>query len=563
MLRSPGVAGLALLCGSLIVLGCKSIPPSANPKVLKPTFDAGFVLTNAAEQSGIRFTHTHGSRFPLTIVETMGGGSAFFDFDADGFLDVLLVNSGDDFQKPKQQPASKLFRNRGDGTFEDVTAASGIVIEGYAMGCCVGDYDNDGRDDLFVTGFGQNWLFRNETVGAIPKFRDVTREVGIPARAGAWGTGCAFVDVNRDGLLDLYVANYIVYDPKIPYCKSATVLHGCTPNQYKTQRNELYINTGKNRFVDKTEALGAANPEGAGLGVLTLDYDADGWTDLFVANDGTPNALLHNQKGKFKDIGQTAGVAFGEDGTMRAGMGVGTADYNGDGKPDLVITNFQHEPNSLYENKGGSIFEDVSFRAGTGAPCMPFLGFGIAFVDLNGDGRPDLYFGNGHVYDNVDKFDDTAKFEQRDQAFINMGDRFSEVMPETGAITSTTSVSRSVSAGDFDNDGTYDLLINSLGRPARLLKNRHTKPNKWIGLKLVGTKCNRTAIGTRVVCSGGKVVQTQEVRSGGSYLGQSDLRLLFYLGENQEAHTLTIYWYGGKTVTLPITKFNAYITIKE
>jgi enediyne biosynthesis protein E4 len=557
---------LALLL--LLLSGCRPGTPTqtqtvaVTPATAQPAL---FQLTEVAQSRGVQFQHTHGGRKPLTIVETMGSGCAFFDYDNDGWQDIFFVNAGQDFLLPRQTPGSKLFHNEGNGNYREVTAESGIVIDGYAMGVCVGDYDNDGKDDLFVSGYGQNWLFHNEGNG---KFKDVTQSAGIPKRKGAWGTGSAFLDVNRDGKLDLYVANYILYDPKIPLCRTNNTMHGCTPNQYKTQRNELYMNLGGGKFADKAIELGADDPNGAGLGVVVCDFDNDGWSDIFVANDGTPNALLHNKKGKFESIAQVAGVAYGEDGGMRAGMGTDAADYNGDGKMDLVVTNFRNEPNSLYRNVGdaaGLNFQDVSFADGTGTPCLSFLKFGVVFADLDGDGRQDLYIGNGHVYDNVQEFDASTSFEQRDQILQNVGGRFEEVLPESGAFPSTASVARAVAAGDYNNDGMIDLLINSVGRPGRLLENKHRTPGKWLGVKLRGTRSSRSAIGSRVELRAPDSVQVREVRSGGSYLAQSDLRVLFNLGTTRDTAKMTLFirWASGKTQTLPLPALNQYTEILE
>jgi hypothetical protein len=568
--QHKSLLAFCLLAMLLLLAGCTPKPETVAPIVpalsasdmqSSGTTSVNFQLTEVAAQRGVRFRHTSSPRLPLTIVETMGSGCAFFDFDNDGWQDVFLVNAGDDFLLPKQRSGSKLFRNRGDGNFEDVTEASGIRIEGYAMGCCIGDYDNDGRDDLFVSGYGQNWLFHNEGQG---KFREVTAAAGIPKRAGAWGMGCAFVDVNRDSKLDLYVANYVVYDPKIPLCRSANVMHGCTPNQYKTQRNELYIQQG-GKFVDRAVELGADDPTGAGLGVVVFDFDNDGWMDIFVANDGTPNALLHNRNGRFENVGQVAGVAFGENGIMRAGMGTDAGDYTGDGQIDLIVTNFQHEPNSLYRNEGKGMFQDVSFPDGTGTPCLAFLAFGVVFVDLDGDGKLDLYVGNGHVYDNVHAFDDTAQFEQRDQVFRNVGGRFEEVLPESNAFPTAPSVARSVIAGDFNNDGVPDILINSQSRPVRLLENKLKQPGHWLGLKLLGARSNRSAIGARIELRGPEGVQVREVRSGGSYLGQPDLRALFRLNAStrRNALQLQIRWPNGITQRVPVPELDRYTTLRE
>ncbi len=562
------VGEFALLALALILAGgCNhtlDTAPALAANQPKPE-PASFQLTEVAQMQGVQFQHTYGSRKPLTIVETMGSGCAFLDFDNDGAQDIFFVNAGDDFQKPTQKPGSKLFHNDGKGNYRDVTQQAGIVIDGYAMGVCVGDYDNDGFDDLCVSGYGRNWLFHNLGNGT---FKDVTQSAGIPQRPGAWGMGCAFIDVNNDSKLDLYVANYVLYDPKISLCRTDNTMHGCTPNQYKTQRNELYMNQGSGKFVDKAVELGADDPNGAGLGVVVCDFDNDGWADIFVANDGTPNALLHNRKGKFESMGQVAGVALGEDGSMRAGMGTDAADYNGDGKFDLVVANFRNEPNSLYRNVGtpnSPMFQDVSFADGTGTPCLRYLKFGVTFADLDGDGQQDLYIGNGHVYDNVQEFDASTSFEQRDQILRNVGGKFQEILPESGAFPATASVARSVTAGDFNNDGAVDILINSVGRPGRLLQNKHKNAGHWIGLKLKGTHSNRSAIGSRIELQTANGLQVREVRSGGSYLAQPDLRVLFNLGKDFDPAKakLSIRWASGKKQTLPLPALDNYTEIQE
>jgi hypothetical protein len=522
----------------------------------------GFQLAEVAVEQGVVFRHYTGDRRPLTIVDTMGGGCAFFDFDGDGLQDLFLVSSGQDFRKPRQIPGSRLFRNAG-GRFEDATAGSGLVIDSYASGCCVGDYDNDGRDDLFVSGFGRNWLFRNRGEGT---FEDVTQRAGILRRPGGWGMGCAFVDLNRDGLLDLYVANYVRFEPSVPYCRTANIVHGCTPNQYSTQRNELYINRGAGRFAERAAQLGAGNPEGASLGVVVSDFDNDGWPDIFIANDGTPNALLHNKKGRFEDVAQLAGVAYGEDGGMRAGMGTDAGDLDGDGRTDIVVTNWQTEPTSVFRNAGRMSFIDASFPSGVGTPSLNHLKFGVSLVDLDGDGRLDVYQGNGHVFDNVEQFNDIDKFEQVDQLFVNAGDgQFRELPPASGAFPAGPSVTRSVAAGDFNDDGAADILINSLDRPVRLLENRRSRPVRWVGLKLVGTRSNRSAIGARVELEAAGGRQVREVRSGGSYIGQPDLRVLFNLGENAapDAIKLRIRWPNGAQQDVTPVALDRYVTVQE
>ena len=554
---------LATAAPLLVSGGCSGTgrTPGSAGKPAAASAAVPFRLVEEAEARGLTFKHRYGSRKPLTIVEGMGGGCAFLDFDNDGNLDLFLVDGGQDFQLSRQQPGCALYHNEGGGRFTDVTANSGIDFDQYGMGCCVGDYDGDGQDDLFVTGFRGCRLYRNRGGG---RFTDVTRAAGIVTPPGFWGTGCAFTDVNGDGRLDLYVANYVRYDQKLPYCKSGTVMSGCSPNQYRTQPNQLYMNLGSGRFAERAKSLGAADGSGAGLGVLPADFDDDGRVDLLIANDGTPNALLHNTGGAFKDVADAAGVALSASGVMRAGMGVDAADYDGDGRLDFIITNYQYEPNSLYRNEGELRFTDESQSTGLGPATMPRLKFGVAFVDLDRDGRLDLYSGSGHVLDNVAEFEKGATFEQLDQVFHNEGGRVRE-LPAGTAFPATASVTRGIAVGDVDHDGAPDLLINNLGRPARLLLTRSTNSPHWLGVALRGAGGNGRAIGARVVLKTPAGSQMREVRSGGSYLSSSDFRLLFGLGTTVDAGelTLTVRWPSGKSTTVKPAAIDRYLQVEE
>jgi hypothetical protein len=521
-----------------------------------------FALREEAAKRGLSFHHTYGDKAPITIVEGMGSGCALFDFDQDGDLDAFLVNAGQDHSKALQASASRLYRNDGHGRFEDVTPASGIRFEGYGMGCCVGDYDADGRDDLFVSGFGGCRLYRNFGHG---KFQDVTKKVGLQFPRGFWGTGCAFLDINQDTCLDLYVASYVRYDPKVPYCQSGGVTTACSPNQYGTQANLLFVNLGNGHFAECAKSLGADDPDGAGLGVLTADFNADGKTDLFIANDGTPNVLLQNAGGKFRNVADRAGVAFAGSGVMRAGMGVDAADYDGDGRCDFAISNYQFEPISLYRNEGAMLFTDAAQQSGMGSASAPRLKFGLAFVDLDRDGLPDLYSGAGHVQDNISEVEKGTTFEQLDQVFENMGKGQLREVPAGDALPLTPSVTRGVAVGDVNNDGSPDLLTNNLGRPARLLVNQQKDANRWLGLDLRGKGGNFRALGARIEVKTPLGRQLREVRSGGSYLSQSDFRQLFGLGSVHSAADVRvlIHWPNGQSQSIQPMALNQYLKVTQ
>jgi hypothetical protein len=411
-------------------------------------------------------------------------------------------------------------------------------------------------------------LLRNNGNGT---FSDVTQKTGAGGSPKLWGTSCAFVDVNNDGWLDLYVADYVTYNPKIPYCQYGKIKGGCTPNEYTPQPNLLFINNRNGTFTERAKEAGVDNSKGSGLGVVCADFDNDGKMDIYVANDGTPNALFRNVSerggnGKFEDITLTAGVGYSENGVMQAGMGTDAGDFDGDGLPDIIVTNFQHEPNALYRNLGNNRFSDVVYAFGLGQATLLKLGFGVAFFDYDLDGDTDLYVGNGHVFDNVEEFDTTATYKQQDQLFENVKrDHFAEVSNSAGAAFKTATVTRGIAVGDFDNNGTPDVLCNDSGSAVRLLKNEPRHKRHWLGLALRGTVSNRSAIGARVEVKTPDVLQVKEVRSGSSYLSQSDLRLLFGLGKVSAPAKVVvkIRWTNGKWQTVKLTELDKYVTVTE
>ena len=538
----------------------------------------GVEFVNVARQAGLKTNTIYGSENRNKyLLETTGCGAAFFDYDNDGWLDIFLVN-GSRFETkwtPGAAPVSRLFRNNRDGTFTDVTLESGVARPGWGSGCCIGDFDNDGWDDLFVSYWGDCSLWKNQGNG---KFVDVAAKAGVTTRTRSGlqrhNTGCAFVDYNKDGRLDLFVANYIDFDPKtapLPEsgpCKYKGILVACGPPGLKGGKNILFRNNGDGTFTDVSEAAGILKTEGAyGLGVIVSDFDNDGWPDIYVANDSTSSALYkNNHDGTFSEIAIEAGVAFSPDGKPQAGMGVGVADYDCDGAFDIVKTNFAGDTTSLYRNAGGGFFEDQTFQSGLGR-ITRFMGWGASFMDFENDGWPDILLCNGHVYPEVGESAAESGYRQRKVAYRNLRNgRFQEISEQLGPGINEKVTGRGMAVGDFDNDGDLDLLVNCINDAPQLLRCDSTAKNNWLKVKTVGVKSNRTGIGARVYCTtadGGKPHrQMDEVRSGGSYLSQSDLRVHFGLGTAETAD-LEIHWPSGIVDKLPRVKANRIITAVE
>jgi hypothetical protein len=519
------------------------------------------------------------------LLEEMGCGVAFFDFDNDGWLDIFLVN-GTSFDQAVRdlRPTSYLFRNNRDGTFTDVTSKSGLTHSGWGQGCCIGDYDNDGFDDLFVSYFGRNVLYHNNGDGT---FIDVSHEAGVEGSADRWGAGCCFLDYDRDGHLDLFVANYVSFDPsKAPkpgesaYCRYNDIGVPCGPLGFVGGTNVLYRNRGDGTFADVSEESGIANPRGAssmifvgsnwqprgsyGMGAASADFDNDGWPDIYVASDSAPSLLYrNNHDGTFRETGVSAGCAFDENGVALSGMGVALADYDGDGRLDIARSNFSEQVTSLYRNYGNGAFEDASARAGLGVN-RKYLGFGIGFLDYNNDGWKDLFIANGHVYSQIADRKLHISYKQPKLLYRNMANgRFEDVSSKTGPALSELNLARGCAFGDFDNDGDVDVIVNNLGGPPTLLRNDGGNKNNWIMVKCLGTRSNRSGIGTRVKVTAGGRSQIDEVMSGSSYYSQNDLRLHFGLGSAKHVDSIEILWPSGLKENIKDVPVNQLVIIQE
>jgi enediyne biosynthesis protein E4 len=513
-----------------------------------PAIGAPFI--DVTEQAGIKFTHVNGARGEYHLPETLGSGAALVDIDGDDDLDLYLVN-GREWGEPNDadRGTSVLYRNDGNGAFTDVTETAGVSNPGgYGHGVACGDVDNDGDVDLYVTNFGANRLYQNDGDGV---FTDVTAHAGVGD--DRWSASAAFVDVDRDGDLDLYVVNYLRYDVDATYppCYDAGARGYCHPTNFEGARDRLYRGNGDGTFADATDEMGITDPggpfHGKGLGVVAADFDGDGWPDIYVANDDTPNYLFYNERdGTFAEIAVLAGCAYSADAIAQAGMGVDAADYDGDGRPDIFVTNFSHETNTLYRNAGGGAFMDASYAAHVGGESFLQLGFGAGFLDYDNDGWLDLFLANGHIFENVELTTDVVSYRQPNQLFHNAGNGSyteADFLPDAHA-------SRGAAFGDVDNDGDTDVLVTNLAGAPQLLRNDVGHSQNWLKIRVIDAATQRDAIGARVTLKAGGRTQTREVRTAYSYLCANDPRVIFGLGTGVQADEIVLRWPDGERRTL-------------
>jgi len=572
---------------AMLVTGCKSKPllPSSDDISAEPPRAASSVpsspsvptasdalrpsgpitFTDVTAQAGIHFKHNSGAFGKKLLPETMGSGVCIIDYDNDGWQDILFVNSMDwpGHVRGKSYPA--LYHNNHDGTFTDVTRQAGLAVEMYGLGCTVGDYDNDGFDDIYITAIGGSHLFRNLGNG---HFADVTARAGV-ADSG-FPTGAVWLDYDHDGRLDLFVAHYVEWSVASDRTCSLDGTHKsyCTPEVYKGQSSRLYHNLGNGRFEDVTKRAGLFDPSGKSLGIALIDYEDDGWLDLFVTNDTQSNKLYHNNHdGTFKEEGFTAGVAFSDAGRARAGMGTDAGDYDNSGRQSLLIGNFTQESMSLYHNEGSGLFTEVATPSGIGLPSARSLTFGCFFFDYDLDGLPDIFAANGHVSDDVAVVQPTLHYAEPPLLFHNMGNgKFEDVSAKVGPALRQPMVARGAAYLDFDNDGDLDLVVTTNNGPARLFRNDNGNRNDVLRIKLIGTRSNHDAIGAKVtVTAPGGSPRLEMVKTGSSYLSQSELPLTFGLGKpaNGKVVNIAIEWPSGQRESIKHVAANQFLIIKE
>jgi len=522
--------------------------------------------TDVAAAAGLHFRHDNAASSEKFLIETMGSGCAWIDYDQNGLLDLYLVNgAATSAYQPKAPLRSALYRNNGDGSFTDVTEKAGVSAAGlFGMGVAVGDYNKDGFPDLFVLGYGRSILYRNNGDGT---FTDVTAHAGI-ANVGRWASSAAWFDYDKDGHLDLVIANYVDWTPQRNfYCGSRGpgLRSYCHPDDYPAQAPTLFHNNGDGTFTDVTRTAGLAAKPSNGLGVVTFDYDNDGWDDIFIANDSMPNSLFHNNgDGTFQEVAYEAGVAVGSDGAPEAGMGVDAADTSGDGRMDLIVTHLDLQLARLYKNLGDGSFDDATYRSKISYDTFRLSGFGTRFLDYDNDGRRDLFIANGHVLDNVERYHPGTRYAEPKLMFRNLGNGcFENVSGQLGADFLSAAVSRGAAIGDFDNDGDLDILVNNNGGPPQLLRNDGGNANHWLQILLIGNRSNSDGIGAVVRIWAGDLKLYDQKKGGMSYQSAQDPRLHFGLGSRKSVDAIEVRWPSGEITRLGQMAADQVVCIKE
>ena len=526
--------------------------------------DTGIQFVDVTQEAGIRWKHTDGRSGEKYFMETLGSGAAFFDYDADGDPDLYFVNGAPlPGYVAQEVPTNCLYRNNGDGTFTDVTEKSGVADTGYGHGCAVGDYNNDGQLDLYVTNYGTNRLYRNNGDGT---FTDVAEIAGVTEPR--WSSSCAFADYDRDGNLDLYVVNYIVFDiDENPWCglKEKGIRAYCEPDNFPAQSDTLFRNNGDGTFTDVTKSAGIYNTTGKGLGVVWGDYNNDGVPDIYVANDSTENFFYHNSgDGTFEEVGFMIGVALSENGAAENGMGTAFGDWNNDGWLDLTVTNYAQQTNTLYHNDADGFFTDATATTKTAQLTYPYLGWATAFIDYDNDGYQDLFVANGHLHENLAELGQQGTYGQRNLLFRNNDNgTFTEVSETLGPGMKLADVSRGATFADYDSDGDIDIVVTNSNTAPRLLRNDGGNQKNYLQIRLVATQGTTDAIGARVKITTGDLTQTREVRSGDGYLSQRDLTLHFGVADYVQIDRVEIQWQSGAKQLIKSVPANQVLSLKE
>jgi hypothetical protein len=547
-------------------MGYLSLALATPARAFNPENRSRATFLDVAAQAGITFRHDNASSAEKYLIETMGSGCGWIDYDQNGLLDLYLVNgTATRVYTPQQPTRGALYRNNGDGGFTDVTAKAGVGAEGlFGMGVAVGDYDNDGFPDLLVLGYGRCILYHNNGDGT---FTDVTARAGVQ-NSGLWASSAAWFDYDNDGKLDLIIANYVDWSPERNfYCgdRGPGMRSYCHPDDFHGQPPTLYHNNGDGSFTDVSKSSGVGLKGGNGLGVVTFDYDNDGWQDIFIANDHMPNFLFHNNRdGTFREVGYQAGVAVSADGQFEAGMGTDAADTTRSGRLDLIVGHLDMQLARVYQNMGDQTFEDATLRSKLSYSTYHMSTFGARFMDYDNDGWRDLFLANGHVLDNIERYHADTKYAEPKMMFRNTGRGiFENVSDQLGPDFQLPRVSRGAAIGDFDNDGDLDILINNCGQAPQLLRNDGGNANHWLEILLIGTKSNRDGVGARVKVTAGDLIRYDQRKGGMSYQSAQDPRLHFGLSQRSSVDSIEIVWSSGSVTKLANVKADQIIAVKE